>query len=157
MSYTLQIATTEARDLVVASLRASADQRTRVARRASAEVMADKGSGKDPRSGAVKVTALLNEANTLTDLADELAAATDLVLLTTGTGLPFVPPGTEANLVGLTGDDGTSPAAQALAELAGLTTPLDPAAVEDPETHELPEDRAATPVDVATTALGTTP
>jgi len=159
MSYTLSIATRETRDLVVESLRAAADQRTRVARGAARQVAAAKAGGTDVRSRSVKVTALLAEAGDLAELADQLEAAEDLVIVSTTTatapvttvaigrqtavtklpGAPEAPAGTV--------DDGTSPAAQALAELAGLT-PADPDAVEDPVTGALPEDEPAQPEEV---------
>lgn len=151
MPYVVQLATQETRDLVVACLRTAADQRARVARKASAEVAAEKRAGKDVRSSAVKVTTLLAEADDLSNLADQLAAAQDLPVVTS-VRPPVVDAGTGApealTVVGApSDDDGTSPEAQAVAELAGLT-PADPDAVEDPLTGALPEDEPATVEDV---------
>lgn len=177
MTYTLRIATQETRDLVVAALRTGADQRTRVAKGAARQVAEAKRGGADVRSRAVKVTALLAEADELTTLAAELEQATDVPVLTypggpitvTRTELGIVG-GTPVNLdetvapgvvelrddagtvlaaVAIPGDDGTSPAAQAIAELAGLT-PSDPDAVEDPLTGALPEDAPTTVEEVLT-------
>jgi hypothetical protein len=147
MPYVVTLATQETRDLVVGCLRAAADQRARVARKASSEVAIEKRAGKDVRSSAVKVTTLLAEADDLANLADQLAAAPELPIVSVvrptvidaATGAPAV--------VGAGEDDGTSPAAQAAAELAGLT-PADPDAVEDPLTGALPEDEPATVEDV---------
>lgn len=153
MSYTLSIATAETRDLVVDALRAAADQRTRVARGAARNVSVAKAAGKDVRSQAVKVTALLAEAGDLAELAEELAATTDLVIVATA---PAVTKTDQAiavagEVLGVTmdptDDDGTSAAAQAIADLAGLT-PSDPDAVEDPVTGALPEDAPTEPVEV---------
>lgn len=154
MPYVVHIATKETRDLVVGALRAASDQRARVARKASSEVAADKRAGKDVRSSAVKVTTLLAEADELAQLADQIATAEQLPIVTTQTRAPIVDAATGATLpvvVGATGetDDGTSPEAQALAELAGLT-PADPDAVEDPLTGALPEDE---PTDVEDVTL----
>lgn len=150
MPYVVQLATRETRDLVVGCLRTAADQRARVARKASSEVAAEKRAGKDVRSSAVKVTALLAEADELAKLADELAAAEDLPIVTS-TRPPVVEAATGAPVLAVVGDpgddDGTSPEAQAVAELAGLT-PADPDAVEDPETGALPEDEPTEPEDV---------
>lgn len=151
MPYVVQLATQETRDLVVGCLRAASDQRARVARKASSEVAAEKRAGKDVRSSAVKVTALLAEADELAQLADQIANAPELPVITQ-TRPPIVDAATGAALptvVGATGDDGTSPEAQALAELAGLT-PADPDAVEDPVTGALPEDE---PTDVEDVTL----
>lgn len=157
MTYRLTIATPEARTLVVEALRAGADVRARAARKLSANVMADKAEGRDARSGAVKVTTLLNQADQLEQIAAELEAAEEVAVLSLvepADLAPVVPPGTEAGAVKLTGieDDGTSPEAQRLAELAGLepADPDKPAPVEDPVTNELPEDRAGEVVDVTT-------
>lgn len=160
MTYTLRIATAETRDLVVAALRTGADQRTRVAKGAARQVAEAKRGGADVRSRAVKVTALLAEADELTTLAAELETAEDLVIVG---GIPVnlddaVAPGVvevrdDAGAVlatvTLPGDDGTSAAAQAIADLAGLT-PHDPDAVEDPLTGALPEDAPITPEEVLT-------
>lgn len=153
MPYVVQLATKETRDLVVGCLRAAADQRARVARKASAEVAVEKRAGKDVRSSAVKVTTLLAEADDLANLADQLAAAPELPIVTS-TRAPVVDAATGAPaalaVVGAPeDDDGTSPEAQALAELAGLT-PADPDAVEDPLTGALPEDE---PTDVEDVTL----
>lgn len=145
MTYVLRLADDDTRALVVASLRAAADQRTRVARGAAGKVAEDKRAGRDVRAQAVKVTVLLAEADTLARVADQLAAAEDLPIVehtVTDTlealaGVPDALAALEA------GDDGTSAAAQHLAALAGLT-PADPDAVEDPETGALPEDNPTT-------------
>lgn len=160
MTYTLTIPTGEDRDLVVTALRTVADQRTRVARRAATEVITERGTGKDARGGAVKVTALLHEANQLVILADALADAADETPAkpvkapakprrARKTAASTPPPSADEG-------DGTSREAQRLAELAGLE-PADPDAdpmlPEDPETNELPEDRAGPVEDVAALAL----
>lgn len=149
MTYRLTILTDYDRDLVVESLRSSADQRVRVARKASTSVADDKRAGKDVRSAAVKLTALLAEADVLEGLATELAAApevnllADVPLVVAGAaiaagerlevqGIPIDP----ADIV----DDGTSKAAQELAALAGLEAAI---IVEDPLTGALPEDEPA--------------
>lgn len=153
MPYLVQLASPETRDLVVACLRAAADQRARVARKASAEVALEKRAGKDVRSSAVKVTTLLAEADDLANLADQLAAAEELPIVTTSDRPSIVDAATGVALtvVPAPGDDGdgTSPEAQAIAELAGLT-PADPDAVEDPVTGALPEDE---PTDVEDVTL----
>lgn len=144
MSYTLTIATREDRDLIVAALRQASNQRTRVARQASGKVAADKRAGKDVRSASVKVTALLAEADVLEGLADELAATRDVPVVT---ATPVPATLTDDAVATSLGDDGTSVAAQAIAELAGLT-PADPDAVEDPLTGALPEDAAPAPEEI---------
>lgn len=151
MPYLVQLASPETRDLVVGCLRAAADQRARVARKASSEVAIDKRAGKDVRSSAVKVTTLLAEADDLANLADQLAAAEELPIVSHVRTLPSVvdaATGSPVPAVAETGD-GTSPEAQAIAELAGLT-PADPDAVEDPVTGALPEDE---PTDVEDVTL----
>lgn len=147
MPYVLKIATEAARDLVVASLKGAADQRTRVARQAAGKVAEAKRANpsKDVRSASVRVTSLLGEADTLERLAAELAAAPHVPIVEAApeaedplAALGAVPEALEE----LAADDGTSAEAQHLAELAGLT-PADPDAVEDPITHALPEDEPA--------------
>lgn len=124
MPFLLTLATDDDRRVVVDSLRSASDQRTRVARRLAADVSADKRAGKDARSAAMKVAGLLDEANTLAQAADQLAGATNLLMIEHTT-----PPNSEQPSVHVTtenpdddpDDDGTSPAAQAVADLAGLT------------------------------------
>jgi len=82
MTYTLRLLTAESRDLVVEALRAEASKRTRVASKASLAVAADKVLKRDVRSASVRVTALLAEAAQLEQLADELAAAQDVPVVT---------------------------------------------------------------------------
>lgn len=152
MPYLVQLASRETRDLVVGCLRAAADQRARVARKASSEVAIDKRAGKDVRSSAVKVTTLLAEADDLANLADQLAAAEELPIVSVvRPGVVDAATGSPVTVVPAAGDDGdgTSPEAQAIAELAGLT-PADPDAVEDPLTGALPEDE---PTDVEDVTL----
>lgn len=203
MPYTISLATDATRTLVADALDAAGDQRTRVALKAARQVAEDKARSKDVRSQAVKVTALLAEADELKTIAAELRAATEVAVLAvdqrgriTATGggagsLPARPEGggggsgvdalgrdgavtlteeavaqLEASttprvaaladlIVSVKGaentppgdvdnppavvDDGTSPEAQHLADLAGLT-PANPDAVEDPLTGALPED-----------------
>lgn len=160
MPYVLTIATPETRDLVVDSLRRAADQRTRVARQAAGKVAADKRTGRDVRSAAVRVTALLAEADELVDVAEQLAALEELAIVTTAptlTAVPIPEPGVDltpledptpldvaAMAVGQT-DDGTSPEAQALAAAAGL----EDAIVEDGvDTGAIAEDEAGEPEEV---------
>lgn len=81
-TYTLRLATEATRDLVVEALRAEAGKRTRVAVKASLSVAADRLERKDVRSASVRVTALLAEAAQLGALADELAAAEAMPVLT---------------------------------------------------------------------------
>lgn len=160
MTYVLRLATEETRDLVVTSLRAAADQRTRVARGAAGQVAEERRAGRDVRTKAVKVTALLAEADTLAKVADELATAEAVHVVERAITPPGAFPGDPA--VDLTrledptpldvaatslGDDGTSAAAQRIAALAGLT-PADPDAVEDPLTGALPEDTPTTAEEV---------
>lgn len=132
MTYTLSLVDTESRDLVVNALRAEADRRGRAAERIAGMVRQDKAAGQDVRTSSVRVTVLLGEAAELRAAADTLAEAQDLVLVATtpvvnaATGAPIAtaisvelidgPP----TLPGLEGD-GTSPQAQAMADLAGLT------------------------------------
>ena len=153
MPFLVQLASPETRDLVVACLRAAADQRARVARKASANFALEKRAGKDVRSSAVKVTTLLAEADDLANLADQLAAAEELPIVTTTDRPTIVDAATGVALIarpaGGGAGDGTSPEAQALAELAGLT-PADPDAVEDSVTGALPEDE---PTDVEDVTL----
>lgn len=161
MTYTLSIATEETRDLVVDALRAAADQRTRVARGAARQVAAAKAGGTDVRSRSVKVTALLAEAGDLAELAEELAAATEVAVITVAAdGALEFPPAKSTPLDALEAmaaaavatvgtDDGTSLAAQAIADLAGLT-PHDPDAPEDPLTGATPEDEPTAVEEVLT-------
>lgn len=156
MPYVVRIATPEDRDLVVTALRASAEQRVRVARKAGGKVAADKRAGKEVRAAAVRVAMLLAEADTLEQTATDLEAATEVAVLSVDqagrietTPIPDptadTPPGdvdTDTDV----DDDGTSPQAQHLAELAGLK-PTDPDA-EDPITHALPEDEPDTVEDI---------
>lgn len=146
MSYTVTIATTATRDLVVEALRSAADQRTRVARQAARTVADAKAAGTDVRSRSVKVTGILAEAGELAALADEVEALPDLVIVSTTPAVVEVTEGGITTTVAAPAvDDGTSPAAQALAELAGLQ-PYDPDAPEDPLSGATPEDE---PTDVA--------
>lgn len=131
MPYIVSLATAEDRDLVVTALRSAADQRTRVARGAARKVAELKAAKRDVRSQAVKVTDLLAEADVLAELANELEAATNVLVvrpaptdeeldalraqLAGDNTAVVVPDGEPAE------DDGTSPAAQALAAAAGLT------------------------------------
>lgn len=144
--YRLTLATEATRDLVVTALRAAADVRTRVAVKASLTVAEDKLAKRDVRSAAVRVTGLLAEAAQLGALADELATAEAIPVVTVGT-IPDedldklvdltrlddpTPLDVAAGAIGLdaaTGepiveddpdDDGLSAAAHAAAELAGL-------------------------------------
>lgn len=159
MTYTLSVATQEGRDLVVEALRQAARQRTTVARKAAVKVAEDKRAGtRDVRPASVKVTALLAEAGTLEELADELATATDVAIVTVdAAGRLEVPAPRDAEAVvaeqeRITGldrqtiaalhpaaDDGTSVAAQLAAERAGLK-PYDPDEPEDPLTGATSED-----------------
>lgn len=164
MPYVLTIATPEGRDLVVAALRAEADKRTRVARGAAQHVAADKlAGGRDVRSSAVRVAMLLAEAGQLADLADELAAATELAVLSVAAdgalrtaGIPEPKAGDATAVVvdplrpGLTAqdlaaaagvpDDGLSDAAHRAAELAGLEDAYVDPDGEDVETGATAED-----------------
>ena len=128
MPYVLTIATPEARDLIVASLRAAADQRTRVARSAAGRVADEKRAGRDVRSSAVKVTALLAEADQLANVADELAALKELAVLSTSpagvTAVPIPEPAAEPVPEDAGDDDGLSAEAHRLAELACLEDAL---------------------------------
>lgn len=143
MTYTLTIATGEGRDLVVEALRAAARQRTTVARKAAGKVAESKRAGRDVRSSAVKVTGLLAEADVLEELADELAQVEALAILTPAPMVEVTEGGVTTTVPAPRTDDGTSAAAQALAQLAGLT-PHDPDAPEDPLTGATPEDEPTT-------------
>lgn len=147
MPYVVSIATPEARDLVVAALRAAGEQRTRVARTASGQVATDKRAGKDVRPAAVRVVALLSEADTLESLAAELEAAEEVAVLSVDahgalTTVP-IPDPEDPPMPDQQRDDGTSPAAQALADLAGLTG-YDPDEAEHPITGATSEDEPTT-------------
>lgn len=140
MPYTLSLIDVESRDLVVAALRAGADQRSRAAERIAKIVRSDKAARKDVRPDSVRVTILLGEAAELRAAADTLATAEDTALVA------YVPPPDAPAIVdAATGDpvliglgtppedDGTSPQAQAMAELANLTG-------YDPDTDEVDID-----------------
>lgn len=165
MTYTITIADASARDLVVDALRRGADARTRAAERIAGEVRIEKAAGKDVRSSAVKVTVLLGEAAELRATAEVLAHAAEVPIIGTpptgphvvvaATGQPIEP---DEPLPGVGGpeDDGTSPEAQALAALAGLT-PYDPDEPEDPITGAISEDDPTVVEDVAALETGGTP
>lgn len=150
-TYRLTLATEATRDLVVEALRAEASRRSRVATKASLTVAEDKLAKRDVRSAAVRVTGLLAEAAQLGQLADELAAAEALPIVDRVPPLAVAKPELEVDLTKLddptpldvaaamlgvdagTGepvleedpdDDGLSPAAHAIAELAGLDDAL---------------------------------
>ena len=78
MTYTLRILTEDARDLVVAAMRAEAAKRTRVAQGAALALAEERALKRDVRSSAVKVADLLAEAGRLDQLADELANTPDV-------------------------------------------------------------------------------
>lgn len=59
----------------VEALRSAARQRRAVAERAAGELQAEKAAGKDIRTGAVKVVALLGEADNLEHVAGRIASA----------------------------------------------------------------------------------
>lgn len=149
MSYTLTIATDADRTLVVEAIRAAAEQRTRVARGAAGNVQLAKAAGQDVRAKAVRVTLLLAEADRLSKLATELEDAPLITVVTptsntaasndSGTTVAVTEGGMTTVVAAPAVDDGTSSAAQALAELAGLRA-ADPDAVEDPLTGAVPED-----------------
>ena len=82
MSYTLRILTEDSRDLVVEALRAEAAKRTRVAQGAALALAEDRAARKDVRAASVRITDLLAEAGRLDQLADELAAAEDVPVVT---------------------------------------------------------------------------
>ena len=135
MPYVIRLATDEDRALVVTALRTGADQRTRVALGASRKVAEAKRAGTDVRSQAVKVTNLLAEADVLATLATELEAAEALPVLSQVTDLDAMRAALAGKASGVDvsaaideqqaanpseADDGTSPAAKALAAAAGL-------------------------------------
>jgi hypothetical protein len=144
MSYTLTITTPAERDLVVEVIRAAAAQRIRVATKAAGLVKADKAAKRDVRASSVRVAMVLAEADTLTELADELAAMADgiPVLITGPTAAEQVVAAVQSGMVTIPfpepPDDGTSEEAQRIAALAGLE-PAGPDD-EDPLTNALPED-----------------
>lgn len=171
MPYVLRLATPDTRDLVVEALRSAASQRTRVATRAAREVAKAKADRRDVRSQAVKVTALLAEAAELGELADELAAATEVAVMSVDqagkiTTVPIPDPTApartprevaEAALEGLDNegedtppedgaeeDDGTSLEAQRLAQLAGLTEAVVDPDAPDVDTGSIGEDEPTT-------------
>lgn len=142
MTYTLRLLTAESRDLVVEALRSAAGQRAKVAQAAALELAPDRAARKDVRAASVRVTDLLAEAGRLNQLADELATADDVPLITGPP--PSLAVDQPAHAVTLTGledaiargdnqqaadelaaltdavDDGLSDAAHAAAQLAGL-------------------------------------
>ena len=152
MPYTLTIATPATRALVVEALRGAADQRTRVAKGAARKVAGARAEGRDVRSQAVKVTALLAEADELSELAAELEAAAEVVVLSVAQdgALEVIPipepveplledPDEDED----PDDDGLSPAAHAAAERAGLTAVAVDEDAPDVDTGADPEDDPA--------------
>lgn len=136
------------RDAAVTALRDAADQRARVARKASAQVLADDS---DPRTASVRIVKLLGEASQLETLADTLETLETLTTTgetgmipptTPGQGAPALDPSaTAAAVTVIVGGDGTSAEAQRLAALAGLeSTELD----EDPLDDDEPDLAEAT-------------
>lgn len=176
MPYTLTVANEDRRDTVVDALRRAADLKTKVARKAAGDLADDKSGGKDVRGPAVRVAMLLAEADYLTRAADAFADAPEtggvlpLPVTTDADGKTILgaPATVDASQVaaamGVTdadvaaavaaaGDDGTSPEAQRIAALAGLTA-SGPDIAEDPETNELPEDRVDAIAGTVPDALG---
>lgn len=147
MPYRLTIATPEGRDLVVGALRAAADQRTRVARQAAGAVAATKAAGRDVRSSAVKVVALLAEADVLDNLAGELEQLDEVAIVSATEDVPI--PDATIEPADDEADDGLSVEAQAAAEAAGLK-PYDPDEPEDPLTGATSEDDPTEPEEVLT-------
>ena len=170
MPYVLRLATPDTRDLVVEALRSAASQRTRVATRAAREVAKAKADRRDVRSQAVKVTALLAEAAELGELADELADATEVAVMSVDqagkiTTAPIPDPTAPARTPrevaeaalegrdaeedtppedGAEEDDGTSLEAQRLAQLAGLTDAVVDPDAPDVDTGSIREDEPTT-------------
>lgn len=162
MTYTLALPDADARDLAVTALRSEADRRSRASEQLAGIVRQDKAAGQDVRPSAVRVTMLLGEAAELRAMADMLAEAPETGVIAgpvvNGTpartldealAMPTAVPADEPLPgvdVGTGGDDGTSEAAQRLAELAGLTADdpdaraYDPNEPEDPETGATSED-----------------
>lgn len=147
MSYAVTIATTAERDLIVDALRQAAAQRIRVATKGAGLVRADKLAKRDVRASSVRVAMVLAEADTLGALADDLEAATEgspsarllddrvtkvdeEALAAHVAAIPF------PDAAAATADDGTSPEAQLIARLAGLTPDLP----EDPLSGATAED-----------------
>jgi hypothetical protein len=151
MSYTVTIATEAERDLVVAVIRQAAAQRIRTATKAAGMVKTDKDAKRDVRASSVRVAMVLAEADTLTTLADDLEAMTQGPAVLAATG-PATPTGAAINglndeqlaTIPFPGDDGTSPEAQRIAALAGLSPDLP----EDPETNATAEDLLDEPADI---------
>jgi hypothetical protein len=162
MTYTLRLATEATRDLVVEALRAEASKRTRVASKASLSVAEDRLAKRDVRSASVRVTALLAEAAQLGALADELALAEALPVMSAAVvEASRAPSGTipadggvdlsklddptpldvAAGMLGVwPDDDGLSEAAHRAAELAGLEDAFVDPDGEDVETGATAED-----------------
>lgn len=149
MTYVLTLATEADRDLVVDALKSAGDQRTRVARQASRKVAMDKRAGKDVRSAAVRVTAMLAEADALIDLASSLAAQ-DEIPVVRYTTTDFIRDVIKGDLTPTEApdDDGTSAAAQHLAALAGLDQDLPDEDADDIESGALTEDDDPNPTEV---------